>query len=213
MPRPSLNADIAMLASGRALFAEHGCVGLSVRAVAEHAGVNPGLFHYHFGSKDQFLRTVLQSLYEEMFEQLSGAAHVAGAPLQRLRGVLILIGQFLLEHGPQVGRIWSDAGNGVPVAVAFVQNNAPRHLDLVTGLLEEADQAGELAPLAPMQRMAFLMGAVAAPILVVGRLTGLPLGGALPAGQLVSDVLSSEAIEARVDLALMALRIQKGTIQ
>ena len=70
MPRPSQNIDQALLASGRALYPLHGCTGLSVRQICEHAGANLGMFHYHFRSKDNFLSTLLQTLYDEVFEQL-----------------------------------------------------------------------------------------------------------------------------------------------
>ena len=60
MPRPSQNIDEALLRSGLALLPRLGCSGLSVRRVAEHAGVNPAMFHYHFQSKAVFLRSVLQ---------------------------------------------------------------------------------------------------------------------------------------------------------
>lgn len=210
MPRPSLNVDQAMLTSGRELFARYGCAGLSVRKVAEHAGVNPSLFHYHFGSKEKFLRTLLQSLYEEMFQQLSNAAQLPGTPLQRLRGVLLSVGGFLRSHGAEVGRIWTDAGQGEPVAVAFVRENAPRHLRLVTALLAEAEDTGDLKPMPALQRMVFLMGAVAAPVLVAGRLQNMDLGGTLPMERLVSDVLSDAAIAARADMAIAALQGQEG---
>ena len=210
MPRPSLNADLAMLTSGRALYAQHGCAGLSVRAVAEHAGVNPGLFHYHFGSKDGFLRAVLQSLYEEMFEPLSGAAQLPGPPVDRLRGVLILLGRFLRDHAPEVGRIWSDASQGEPVAVAFVQANAPRHIALITGLLAEAELAGSLEIMPPLQRMAFLIGSVAAPILVAGRLTAIVPDGVVSKQRLMDEVMADDAIAARIDMALGALVRQEG---
>jgi hypothetical protein len=37
----------------------------AIRAPAwEHAGVNAGMFHYHFKSKDNYLATLLQGLYE-----------------------------------------------------------------------------------------------------------------------------------------------------
>jgi AcrR family transcriptional regulator len=210
MPRPSLNVDQALLASGRELFARYGCAALTVRLVADHAGVNPSLFHYHFGSKDQFLRTLLMQLYEEMFGHLSGVAQEPGPPLQRLREVLLFIGGFLRTHGPEVGRIWADAGNGEPVAVEFVRNNAPRHLQLLTALLAEAERAGDLLPMPALQRMVFLMGAVAAPVLIAGRLQTMPLEGALPVERLAGDVLSDAAIAARADMAIAALRAQKG---
>lgn len=41
-----------ILTAARALFAEHGFRGTSVRAVASRAGVNPALVHHYFGTKE-----------------------------------------------------------------------------------------------------------------------------------------------------------------
>ena len=71
MPRPSRNLDHALLAAGRELFPERGCAALSVREVADAAGVNLGMFHYHFKSRDVFLRSLMQQAYEEMFTRLT----------------------------------------------------------------------------------------------------------------------------------------------
>ena len=80
MPRPSRNVDQALLASGAVLYPQLGCAGLSVHAVAAHAGVTPGMFHYHFESKEAFLRTLLQRFYEDLFSRLSVPAGQGGAP-------------------------------------------------------------------------------------------------------------------------------------
>lgn len=40
------------------LFAEHGVSGVTVRRIAEAAGVNHGLVHRHFGSKEELARRV-----------------------------------------------------------------------------------------------------------------------------------------------------------
>ena len=85
MARPSRNLDRALLAAGRELLPARGCAGLSVREVAEAAGVNLGMFHYHFKTREAFLRALLQSLYEEMFSQLSFQGSADWGPLENLR--------------------------------------------------------------------------------------------------------------------------------
>jgi AcrR family transcriptional regulator len=62
MARLSRNIDQALLRAGRELFPRVGCGGLSVRALAEHADVNVGMFHYHFKTKDKFLDALLQGM-------------------------------------------------------------------------------------------------------------------------------------------------------
>lgn len=205
MPRPSRQLDQAMLAAGRELFPAVGC-GLSVRAVAERAGAAPGLFHYHFGSKQDFLRALLQDLYDEGFEPLRQAAAGEAPPLERLRAMLWVIARFVRDEGEVVGRIWSDAAQGEPVAVEFVRRNAPRHLQLLLGVLAEAERAGALTPMAPLRRMGFVMGAVAAPLLVASRLRRMDLGLPMLRDGLAADVLSDQAIDARIDMALNGLQ-------
>jgi hypothetical protein len=91
------------------------------------------------------------------------------------------------------------------VAKTFLQRNAPRHMQLLMSLSEEATKAGEIASMAPMQRFGFLMGAVMVPMLLVP--TALHLGF-MPdafAANAADDVLDDAAIAERVDLALAAL--------
>lgn len=50
----------ALLESAIELFAEHGPASVSVRDVARRAGVNHGLVHRHFGSKDALLAQAIE---------------------------------------------------------------------------------------------------------------------------------------------------------
>jgi AcrR family transcriptional regulator len=211
MPRPSKNIDQTLLASGRALYPLHGCGGLSVRQICEHAGVNAGMFHYHFQSKDNYLATLLQGLYEEVFIQLQAQAAQAGQPKERLRAALCLLAGLLRSHGTWIGRVWTDAGLGDGVAASFLQSNAPRHMGLLMALAQEAAQAGELVPMPPMQRFGFLMGAVLAPMVLAPAAMRLQFMPPALAAHAAQDVLSDEAIADRVDRALAALTLQKSS--
>ena len=52
----------ALVAAGADLFAARGPSQVSVREVAERAGVNHGLVHHYFGSKDGLVAAVLEHL-------------------------------------------------------------------------------------------------------------------------------------------------------
>jgi AcrR family transcriptional regulator len=206
MPRPSQGIDQALLRSGLALLPQLGCAGLSVRKVAEHAGVNPAMFHYHFGSKDAFLRTLLLQLYEQMYARLSAGAGQEGQPvLQRLEDALLTLAGFAREHRALVGRLAIDAANGEAVVHDFVRANAPRHLGLLLALLAEAERAGVLCPAPPLQRFVFLMGAVLSPMLVAPAIAALGVAPPIMAAGVQQQVLSDDAILQRVRLALRAL--------
>lgn len=203
-PRPSRNLDQALLQAGRELFAAAGCAGLSVREVAQKAGVNLGMFHYHFKTREAFLRALLQSVYEEMYSQL--AFNVTAAdPVLNLRAGLRFLGRFLRDNRAMLARVVADALCGEPLAVEFLQRNAPRHLGLLQRLLAEAAARKQLKKLAPPQALAFCAGAFGAPILFGGAI--VESGGLTKtaARKMERALLSDEAIDERIDLALEAL--------
>ena len=205
MPRPSQAQDQALLAAGAALYAELGCAKLSVRRVAEHAGVNPAMVHYHFGSKSGFLRALLQQHYEQMFASLSLEAQADAAPLVRLQAALFALARFVREHRALIGRLWQDTQSGEAVALEFLRANAPRHVKLLGELAAAAEARGQLSRQPPLTRLSFLMGAVLAPILIGGGVRALGLAPKALAAQIEPQILSDAALRARIDLALKAL--------
>ena len=211
MARPSRQIDQALLASGAALYPQCGCGGLSVRAVAAHAGASPGMFHYHFESKDAFVREVLQRFYEDLFSQIALPARQAGEPLQRLRQVLLALGRLLRQHALVLRRVLADAEAGHAVAVDFLRRNMPRHVKLLLQLLAEAEAAGQIAPRPPLLRLTFVLGAVAMPVLAASMLKEQDLLPALARPMVVPQVLSDEAIAQRAEMALKALTVGELT--
>lgn len=209
MARPSQNIDQALLASGRALFARSGCAGLSVRAVAEHAGVTPGMFHYHFASKERFLHALLGGWYEQMYAALAAQAAQDGPPLQRLRAALTLLARFARSHRHLLARLWADANAGEAVAQDFFRQHAPRHVGVLMALLGQCQDSGALRALPPLTAFSFLMGAVALPVIFVAGL--VDAGFAPPGGKRAFDaqVMSDAAIDNRIELALAALAAPK----
>ena len=206
MPRPSQHIDRALLASGRALYPASGCAGLSVRQLAEHAGVNQAMFHYHFKNKNAFLRTLLQQMYDEMYAGLNDEATLRGPAIERLRHALASLARFVRDHRSVIARVWSDAAAGQPVAREFMRANAPRHVGLLLQLLRDAEREGSVVKLPPVQRLSFVMGSVVAPLVIVSGLLAMGITPGLPARDLESQALRDAAIRQRIELALAALR-------
>lgn len=205
MPRPSRNIDQRLLDSGLALLPETGCRGLSARKLAEHAGVNLGMFHYHFRNKENFIRILLEQTYEQMFSMLTLHAAGADSPRANLRNALLVLGRFASAHRRLLFRIAGDAMAGEAVAAGFLRTNIPRHVVVVMRLVAEAQQCGELQRLPLPQAMAFLAGAVVAPVLLGGALIEQSAIPAPLAAGFDAAVLSDEAIAQRIDLALRGL--------
>lgn len=205
MPRPSRNLDQALLAAGRALFPERGCAGLSLREVADSAGVNLGMFHYHFGSREAFLRALMQQAYEEMFSTLTLETGRADDPLENLRAALRVLGRFLRDNRPFIARVFADALSGEACARDFMRENAPRHLAVLQKYLVQGQQAGKIQAIPILQLLGTCAGALALPIIVGGAIVqGAGLAPAV-AKMIETTLLSDAAIDQRIGLALAAI--------
>lgn len=204
-PRPSRNIDELLLQAGRELLPQTGCRGLSVRRVAEKAGVNLGMFHYHFKTRENFVRTLLQQIYEGMFSRLSVQLEQREPPVEALRSVVGVIGRFARDNRRLLFRILADALGGDALAAEFLRANLPRHIGVVIRLLRAGQAEGALRSMPLSQALSFLVASVAAPILVA---TALASHGFPPEGLALdfeAEVLSDEAIDQRIDMALRGL--------
>lgn len=207
MPRPSRHLDRALLAAGKELLPVHGCSGLTVRQVADAAGVNVSMFHYHFRTREVFLRAVMQGAYEEMYSQLSLGAARDRTASESLRAALRVIGRFMHANRTLMARILADALGGNEIARDFLRDNFPRHLRVIVSLVAAGQVAGELRPMAPMQAFVFCIGAVGAPILIGGTLAEGALLDPSFRDSLLTQVLTDKALDERIDLVLSALAL------
>ena len=204
-PRPSRNLDRALLAAGRELLPHRGCAGLSVREVADAAGVNLGMFHYHFKSREAFLRALLQSMYEEMYSQLTYEADARHGPLEALRAAMRFMGRFVRANRPMLSRVLGDALCGDPLALEFLRNNFPRHLGLMLQLIEAGQAEGVLRPMPPAQAMGCCAGSLAMPIFFGGAVADSGALGEAGSKALTAALLSDAALDQRIELALAAI--------
>lgn len=205
MARPSRNIDEALLAAGRELLPLTGCAGLSARRLTEHAGVNLAMLNYHFGSRDNFVRSLLARLYEDMFAQLTIEAGANATPIENLRAALGVLARFAHTHRRALARIAADALAGELIATEFFLTNIPRHGAVLARLIRAAQRAGQIEKLPLQQTIAFIAGSGLLPVLIGGALTA---AGQLPAAfsnAIERQVLPLRAIEQRIDLALRGL--------
>lgn len=207
MSRPSQQIDERLIASGMALLPETGCAALSVRKLAEHAGVNLGMFHYHFKNKDNFIRAVLQRLYEAMFADLQLQADGQGDAVAGLRAVFTVLGGFARAHRKLLFMLVSEAMRGEQLPLLFLRENLPRHLALILRLVQQGQADGSIVDVPAVQLLPFLAGGIVGPLLAGGA---VERHGTLPpelAGLAQTALLSEQALAQRIALALRAIAV------
>lgn len=207
MSRPTRNTDRLLLDAARRMVAEKGLSSLTLRGVARRAGVNLGMFHYHFKSKDEFVRRVLQQTYEDFFQRLSLESGGPGDAKTRLRRALTVVARFGRENRRLIMMLLGEVLQGNKACMDFAKANVPRHAAVVASLIEEGRRRRLLKPVPLPVALAFCMGGVGVPNAVVTLLERA--GARRPFGRpmaVMEDLfLSDEAIAARVDLILSGL--------
>ena len=166
--------------SAKSLFAKHGYEFTPTAAVCRHAGTTEAQLLKHFESK----LGLLEAIFEDAWSRINPAVRLAiekiASPRERLRvlidTVLKLLGKdpdllllFLLEGR----RIRSD-GRFVVLVPGFLE-----FVQIVDGILNQAREAGELAPEIDIQAIrSGLMGAVEGLLRdqLLGQFTKYPAG-------------------------------------
>lgn len=87
-----------ILKAAEELFGAQGFDRISVRDIANAAGVNKALIFYHFNSKDELFETVLLKYFADHQTALSGAWAVEGDVRIRLHAVIDAYIDFMVEH-------------------------------------------------------------------------------------------------------------------
>jgi len=207
MPRPSRNIDQLLIAAALELLPNAGTSVLTIRQVCQHAGVNLGMFHYHFKTRDVFLRAVLQQMYDGMFATLAIEVERQSSPLDSLRAAVTTLARFARDHRQLLVRLVNDAIGGERVAIEFLQGNLPRHIGLLSNTIAAAQREGLLRPVPPLQAFAFLVGAVAASMLIGSAVAESGLMPPPLEEQFAASILTDAAIDERVDMALAGLAL------
>ena len=205
MNRPSQHIDARLLASGMALLPETGCAGLSVRKLVEHAGVNLGMFHYHFKNKDNFLRVLLQHMYEDMFTTLTLSVQPSQGGARNLEAAVRVLAAFAGKNRHLLLMLMSEAMRGEALPVAFLRANLPRHVGVLAQLLRQGQAEGNIIEAPPAQLLPFILGAVAGPVFAGGAVERLPAATPELAALAQHALLSDQAVTLRIDLAMRAI--------
>ncbi len=209
MARPPSGTDLKLKAAGRKLLQEKGITGLSVREACRVAGVNTGMFHYYFGSKDEFLKVVLKDLYAEFMFNFKAGVSVDGTPRVRLKNAMVEVGKFARNMRGAAPMIFADLAYGNKEAFAFVRGNFTEHIRYVAAL------AGECRPGSSVKSRSIpFMVAAMVPVMIFPALVGgiLEKNGVKKicgrsVGALREEIFSDSGIAERAEIALRGIGI------
>jgi AcrR family transcriptional regulator len=207
-PRPSHNLDEKLLKAGRELIQHEGLGKLSLRSVAKKAGVNLGMFHYHFKNKAEFASRCMGSSYAEFYQGFEDGTSADGTTIERLRRGLHALGRFSRDNRFFMLALIRDLEDKNSEAWDFIKAKfPPPHGRVIMQLIQQGQKEGVLIKVPHHIAMSTLMGAISFPNLMGGlaeRVVGTKMLS-LPKLAIRHYFLSDEALGLRVELALRSL--------
>ena len=97
MSKKTEDTRARLLVGALRVFAQHGFEGASMRQIAQHAGVAPGLAYHYFESKEAMLRSLLVDGAEKLQANFAEAAGIT-EPRLRIATLIRAAGRTIAEN-------------------------------------------------------------------------------------------------------------------
>ncbi|MCK5218551.1 TetR/AcrR family transcriptional regulator [bacterium] len=207
MSRPSQATDRKLIKAALDLVPKTGFSGLKLRQVAARAGVNLGMFHYHFKTKQEFLRQVMQEFYETFYLHFTLETSSETNPRNQLRKAIITLGRFVRDNRKLMLALGRDLMNNYQPLVRFMEENFHRHLSIIINLIKQCQKQEAMAKLPMPVLITFMLAGLVGPNIAAALLEGIRTKPSFEIMKkaIVPMIISDKAMGQRVDLALKAL--------
>ena len=111
-PLPQSAGEIAILDAAVRLFSIHGYDGVSMRRIAEAAGVSKANIYHHFSSKEALYFAILRHSASELTALIENLAEGQGSFSARLQGFAAAHVEHLFAHSARVRLVLREAFSG-----------------------------------------------------------------------------------------------------
>lgn len=185
-----------ILAAAADLFSDRSFTGASTREIAARAGVTQPLLNYHFRSKDDLWRAVVDALFDRLARTLDERTRGLRG-VDPLTSTKLRVREFVVfsAHNPQLHRIIMQESKADGPRMDYIAEHVRPFYAATTALFARLAREGTVPPIAPAHLFYILTGA-GPTMFVLGpecrRLSGL-------------DPTSDAVIEAHADAVCLLL--------
>ena len=138
------DAKEKLLAAATRLFAEKGFAGVSIRQLAEAAGVNSAQISYYYGGKEGLYEAVLATQYERLLEKFEAIADLKAPVEEKIRQYAEVIRLNHTAEQPLMARlIQGELTSPTACMEKVVRNYTSRIARIVSGIVQQGVEAGE----------------------------------------------------------------------
>ena len=138
------DAKEKLLAAATRLFAEKGFAGVSIRQLAEAAGVNSAMISYYYGGKEGLYEAVLTTQYERLLGKFEAIAVLEAPVKEKIRQYAEVIRLNHTAEQPLMARlIQRELTSPTACMEKVVRNYTSRIARIVSGIVQQGVEDGE----------------------------------------------------------------------
>ena len=138
------DAKEKLLAAAPRLFAEKGFAGVSIRQLAEAAGVNSAMISYYYGGKEGLYEAVLTTQYERLLTKFEAIAALEAPVKEKIRQYAEVIRLNHTAEQPLMARlIQGELTSPTACMEKVVRNYTSRIARIVSGIVQQGVEDGE----------------------------------------------------------------------
>ncbi len=138
------DAKEKLLAAATRLFAEKGFAGVSIRQLAEAAGVNSAMISYYYGGKEGLYEAVLITQYERLLKKFEAVAALEAPVDEKIRQYAEVIRLTHTADQPLMARlIQGELTSPTACMEKVVRNYTSRIARIVSGIVQQGVEDGE----------------------------------------------------------------------
>ena len=138
------DAKEKLLAAATRLFAEKGFAGVSIRQLAEAAGVNSAMISYYYGGKEGLYEAVLITQYERLLKKFEAVAALEAPVDEKIRQYAEVIRLTHTADQSLMARlIQGELTSPTACMEKVVRNYTSRIARIVSGIVRQGVEDGE----------------------------------------------------------------------
>ncbi|WP_428897579.1 DNA-binding transcriptional regulator [Parelusimicrobium proximum] len=168
MVRKSDGSYNKLIKAGLALAGKGGINGFTVRELCARAGVNLGMFHYHFSNREQFSESLLSHLYEGMISEVKHLNLPDSSPKDNIREVLKTISLFVYKNRIILSSLVGDVFSAEERIMEFLFSNFREHIAIISKEFDRARKAGQIIDMDNTNLLLTIFPPLALPAVLLG---------------------------------------------
>lgn len=205
MGRLSSGINHKLIKTGIKLARSRGLGGFSVRELCALANVNLGMFHYYFGSKENFDKAVLEALYDELMQNINPQAAPGRSTRDNVENIMKSIHLFIYTNRVLLSALAGDVFGGNEKIMRFILEHFTTHISILKTELLRAKKEGLLRDSDIANNILVLMSSVILPQLATGLLDRFKEPVPLHVKTVAAQVGSGQAAYKRIRILLKAV--------